>query len=227
LDAYTPAQIVNGAADAAIDASAATCIARAPHPIWLCYFHEPEDNFTTSAQATDYRAAYRRIVTRFRARGVTNVAWQPIFQNPYTFGSSGRDWRWWHADWNGSGWYDDIMMDLFGADTYNPLPGATTNRGFAEMWDILRNKVELSGYPRWSYTMPEFGMSYRATPTPDWVAWCTEARDYAKAHNIKSFQYWDNSSDVGRYSFGSTYDTSGNKLNGWHVITKAASSWNG
>ena len=101
LSTWTPAQIVTGSADAAIDDSANMCLARDPWPIWLCYYHEPEDNFTTATTATQYRAAYRYIVQRFRDAGVTNVAWMPIYMCPWTFDGSGRNWRWWHADWTG------------------------------------------------------------------------------------------------------------------------------
>lgn len=226
LMAYTPTQIVAGEADADIDASAAICLARAPHPIWLCYYHEPEDNFPASGEATAYRAAYRRIVTRFRAAGVTNVAWMPIYMCPWTFrNTSGRDWRWWHADWNGSGWHSDIMMDLLGLDVYNPMPDNDYNNSFASMLDEAQNKIALSNPPQWDIVIPEFGMSWEANrpASPNWVDWCTEARNYAVAHNIKSFCYWDNAqAPVGRYSFGPTHDPTGNKLDGWNIIVNGA-----
>lgn len=230
LNTYTPAQIVAGSADADIDASAADCLARAPYPIWLCYYHEPEDNFTTAGAAADYRAAYRYIVTRFRAAGVTNVAWMPIYMCPWTFrNASGRDWRWWHADWNGgngaAGWHSDIMMDLMGLDVYNPMPGGTQNESFASMINEAVNKIAASGAPEWDIVIPEFGMSWNATnPVPDWVDWATLARNHALANRVKSFTYWDNSTvEPGRYSFGSTYDPTGNKLDGWNVIVDGAS----
>jgi len=231
LIGYTPAQIVAGEADGDLDISAAHCNARAPHPIWLCYYHEPEDNFPTAGAAADYRAAYRYIVTRFRAAGVTNVAWMPIYQCPWTFEGAGRDWRWWHPDWNGgdgpSGWHSDIMMDMLGLDIYNPLPGGTTNRSFSGMLDAALNKLTQAGAPSWDVAIPEFGMSKHATvpSPPDWAAWSTLARDHALANRVKSFTYWDNSDDIGRYSFGPTHDPTGNKLDGWNVIVNAATVW--
>jgi hypothetical protein len=237
----TPAQFASGAGDAAIDAMAAICAARAPHPLWCCYYHEPEDNITTAADMETFRAASRRIVLRFRAAGVTNVAWMPIYMNPYTFGPfSGRDWRTWHPDWTGSTWQDTLTMDLMGMDTYNPLPGSGTQRpsqGFDQMFDTARAKIELPGYPQWDYVIPEFGISNMANPTPDWVAWCTTARNYAKANRVKAFIYWDNSQVAtgiaGTYSFGqppagateNTYDPSGQKKAGWDVIATAAKAF--
>ena len=228
LSTWTPAQIVAGSADAAIDDSANMCLARAPHPIWLCYYHEPEDNFTTATTATSYRAAYRRIVSRFRARGVTNVAWQPIYMCPWTFDGSGRDWRWWHPDWTGSGntWHDDEMMDLLGLDTYNPLPGGTGNRSFASMLDAALNDRNAAGAPVRPIVLPEFGMSNVATPTPDWVAWSTLARDYAVANGIVAFCYWNNNDNTPRrYDFTAASDPTGNKLAGWHVIANGSVAW--
>jgi len=230
---YTPAQIVAGEADADIDISASDCLARAPWPIWLCYYHEPEDNLSTNQQATEYRAAYRRIVSRFRAAGVTNVGWMPIYMSPWTFrNASGRDWRWWHADWNGSGWHSDIMMDMLGLDIYNPLPGSNTNNSFEFMLGETLDKVALSSPPTWDIIIAEFGMSWNANDPapPNWVNWSTSALPYAIANRVKCFSYWDNSStasggETGRYSFGPTYDPTGNKLDGWRVITDAATVW--
>lgn len=238
LTTWTPAQVAAGSADAAIDASAAICIARAPHPIWLCYFHEPEDNFPSSTDATNYRAAYRRIVTRFRAAGVTNVAWMPIFQAPYTFrtsamgrpgGGSNRDWRWWHPDWNGgttgtsADWDSDLMMDVLGLDVYDPLPGGTSEQDFTLMLDDTLNQIYGDGYPAHPIVFPEFGISKVATPTPSWPSWCATARDYALSHDINAFIYWNNNNDTPRrYDFTAASDPDGTKLLGWHVITDGA-----
>lgn len=157
LDFYTPSQITAGSADADIAASITICRDRTPWPIWLCYVHEPEDNFTSSTSASQYRAAFRYIVQKFRDAGVTNVAWQTILQDPWTFltttnntggdgdllddnsssGGSGRDWRWWHPDWKGTNnrnstdWYTgaDRMIDMIGLDLYNPMPPASPGPG--------------------------------------------------------------------------------------------------
>lgn len=233
----TPAQIAAGDGDAGIDAFAAQCLARAPHPIWLTYYHEPEDNIG-SADRASFRAATRRYVTRFRAAGVTNVAWMPILMNPWTFqAGSGRDWREWHSDWTGSAWQSTLTMDLLGMDTYNPHPNDTKSYEFDYMFDQARLKTEAAGVPEWDYVMPEFGLSDRATPLPNWAAWCTIARDYAKAHRVKAFVYWDNSelshNELGRYSFGprpstsgpGTFDPTGIKQQGWNIIANAAKAF--
>jgi len=235
LSSWSFAQVASGAADAAIDTNIVqVALDRAPWPIWLCYYHEPED-ITATADKTNYRAATRRMVQRCRTAGVTNIAWHPIFTNPWTFvpasdGGTGDDWRLWHADWDPvTGWNDDLTMDMFGADTYNPLPTSPgrDNKGFLQMWQRLFDAVEKPGYPVWDYVQPEFGMSYQATPQPDWNAWSIEARDIAKAHRIKSFCYWDNSDDIGRYRLAPPYDSTGDILAGWNTIVNAAIVWPG
>ena len=158
-----------------------------------------------------------------------------ILQCPWTFRpstsgqpGSGRDWRWWHPDWTGTGntWYADKVIDMIGLDTYDPLPGGTTNQDFLLMLNDTLDKVEASGNPRYPYVMPEFGMSNVATPTPNWVNWCTDARDYAKTRNIRCFCYWNNNNDTPRrYDFTAASDPTGAKLNGWHVITAAATTY--
>src|SRR5436190_4776680 len=92
--AYTSASIAAGTRDAAIDTAAAFCYSKRPHPIILCYWHEPGGDYGTGTDPNasgssqlmkDYRDAYRRIVTRFRAAGVDNVAWTPILETPWNF----------------------------------------------------------------------------------------------------------------------------------------------
>ena len=43
-------------------------------PIYLTFHHEPEDDLSRFGTAADFAAAFRRIVTVFRSRSVTNVA---------------------------------------------------------------------------------------------------------------------------------------------------------
>lgn len=244
MTAYSTSQIIAGTADSAIATLAQACIDREPNPIWLCYHHEPEDDFAAGTAANNYRAAYRRIVTRCRdVHGVTNVAWMPIYMNPWTFNSaSGRDWRNWHADWNGSGWDNDITMDLIGMDTYCPLPWnmnepppwyeATRNFfTFEQLWTSALAKIETPGYPEWDYVIPEFGMSNAFATDPDWEEWCHDAYTFAQSQRIKAFIYWDNSNDIGRWSFNGTYsgipnpDANGTKILGWEYLAENAAGY--
>src|SRR5215207_9001740 len=131
-EANGPLEILAGDHDAVIDGDADACAARAPWPIILCFFHEPGGNFTTDTLRTNYRAAFRYIVNRYRNRGVTNVCWTQIQEAPYDFrptpafpsppgGGRNVDWRKFHPDWKGTttntvaDWYTgaDQVCDIF------------------------------------------------------------------------------------------------------------------
>lgn len=252
MSTWTPAQIVSGNANAAIDDSIAICKARAPHPIWLCYYHEPSDNFTTSSSAADYRAAFRYMVLRFRAAGVTNVAWQTILKSPWDFlttaantpgdgdllsdgapsGGSNNDWRWWHPDWKGTNnrnatdWYTgaNAVIDMIGLDQYVPItPSGTYPYTYAQMMNYCRNDIEVSGCDIKPYTHPEFGMGYQASPRPNWLTYCQNAVPYIQTHNVVSVQYWNHSATLAHEKdFDATGDPDGTKLLGWNYIASQA-----
>lgn len=244
--------IVAGDADTALTNTCNYIKAFAPIPIWLCFHHEPENDGWNSTQLANFRAASRYIVEFFRDQGVTNAAFMPIYMNPYTFrSSSSRDWRVYHPDYAGSGnWHTDLTMDLFGADTYAPFPG---NTNYETMPGMFNDTYFCPQYPSipgikeaptpegiWNkgIVIPEFGMSNQMDPNPDWPSWCEESRDFFISDGVKAVFYWDNSSDIGRWSFGTTnytgqvgtpghesFDPDGSKKEGWDIIVAAASKW--
>lgn len=87
---------------------AAQIKARPKVPILLTWLHEPENNIgSQTADDTakqDYRAAKRVIHQDLRALGCNNyVNVDCCFMGAATFGAaSGRDWRFWYADWKGT-----------------------------------------------------------------------------------------------------------------------------
>jgi len=70
---YTWPQITSGALDAVIDATIAR-IKALPYQVFIDFDHEPEAD-TADGSDADFVAAYRYIVTRFRAEGATNALW--------------------------------------------------------------------------------------------------------------------------------------------------------
>lgn len=164
---WSNAQIASGAADAAIDEQAAW-MASLPGPIWMSHFHEPEDNFTTAQAQTDYRAAFKRIITRSKAiSGVTSkVAWTTMLME---FSYRGRDWKQWHPNWNGSAWAYDLI-DIEGIDLYNPLLGNkitanSRNKTWSQSVDTFLTELEAKGQTR-PFCIGEHGL-YTSTPTLD------------------------------------------------------------
>ena len=65
--------IANGCQDATIIAHADAFKAFGS-PMYLSFHHEPENDLGTYGTPADFAAAFRHIVTVFRSRGVTNVA---------------------------------------------------------------------------------------------------------------------------------------------------------
>jgi hypothetical protein len=171
--------------------------------------------------------------------GVTNVSWFPIYMNPYTFSpSSGRDWRKFHPDWDGAGWHSDILMDMMGMDTYEPLPWSvatygpwqTTNRShksYPQRWAEAFSDFAVPGTPEWDFVIPEFGMSNAMSTDPNWDDWCLEAQQFSQENRIKAFIYWDNSDDLGRWSFDQKAgrphsDANGTKIMGWERLVEGS-----
>ena len=84
-------------------------------PIYLTFHHEPENDLTRFGTPTDYAAAFRHIVTVFRSRGVTNVAFVWTMMS-WTFEPrSGRDPNVYYPG--------DSYVDIIGSDGYNWYPG--------------------------------------------------------------------------------------------------------
>ena len=66
------AAIAAGQHDAVINARA-DAIKAFGHKVMLIFQHEPEDDHDTNGTAAEYRAAYRHVITKMRARGATNI----------------------------------------------------------------------------------------------------------------------------------------------------------
>ncbi len=178
------ADIAQGKANAWLDTLVSTYKARAPFPIWFTFYHEPEDNLTTAAQAADYRAAVRYIYKYFKSHGVTNVAHvATAYMNTWSFGSaSGRDWRFWHPDYKGTtfGTKDapdirdfytgaDSVVDILGLDTYMTgwkFGSALTKydlNWFDNAMKVAIAHVGLLNHK--AYAIPEFGFRVKQTGT--------------------------------------------------------------
>lgn len=240
-------RIVAGTYDADIDASIATVKARAPHPIWLCYWHEPGGDFTTDAARADYRAAFRYIVGKFKAAGVTNVGWQAIQEAPYDFrptsfspgGGRGVDWRKYHPDWKGTttntaaDWYTGAnkVCDMIGLDIYCPLVGGTSFQDYDLIWKSVSDEWTAKAFPVSQYggvCIMEMGWSDVITPNPDWLAYSQRVLVQQGLRNIKCFTWWNNNNATPRrYDFTAASDADGDKLAGWQNLCAGAAIYQG
>ena len=106
--------IANGSQDAWIRARA-DAFKSFGSPIYLTFHHEPEDDLSRFGTAADYASAFRHVVTVFRSRGVTNVAFVWTMM-AWTFDPrSGKD--------PNSYYPGDSYVDFIGSDGYNWYPG--------------------------------------------------------------------------------------------------------
>lgn len=167
-------QITNGSLDRYID-TIATRVKQLGKPIIIDFNHEADDiaavggsNTQRAATGTpsEYAAAYRHIVTRFRAQGVTNVVWAVTWSG-WTVSDTSKQWIFKQL-WPGKGYVDLILWD-----PYNNK--ATNWRSFAQlvtpMYSALRAGLLDSVDPsakNLRYGLGEFG-SVADPRRPQWL----------------------------------------------------------
>ncbi|MGH2683907.1 MAG: glycosyl hydrolase, partial [Actinomycetota bacterium] len=152
--------------------------------VYITFHAEPEYSGTAGAfgNAADYRAAYRRIVDRFRAQGVTNVKWVPVLM-AWTFARSGGN--------PGQFWPGDAYVDAVGVDGYNWFGcsgGAATWNSFGSIFQKAYSWIAGRRLPM---MVVEWGAPEdRADPFRK-ANWLTEAATWIKSHpNIKVVEYF-------------------------------------
>lgn len=205
---FTNAQIVAGSADAALATQASNAISRAPYPLWLGFYHEPEDNFESDSSAAGFRAAARYIVQYMRNAGVTNVAWVfPVWMASWSFrggeASRGPAYKW-DIDWKGtlsgagkpnaSDWYtgSQSMTDLLGFDQYTPWIGGSGYHTFD--YDIgysLDRLYSEWGRPVKPCAIGECGTKDAASPTPNWTTHFSEMLDSCVELDVRGLVYYN------------------------------------
>ena len=205
--------IASGGQDAWIDAIGAEIKRCAPVPFYMTFFHEPEDNFPSAAEGTTFRAASRRIVSRWRAAGVKNFTYvADYFMTNWTFTpASKRDWRSWYPDWKGTtqpgsskdapniaDFYTgaDAVVDVIGLDVYNwwnPTKAADKWESFQQHSDWAVSRTKLLGKP---YCVGEYGtMAFRSGSTYDATrtrGWFYDAYAYMLKNDFVCAMYWNN-----------------------------------
>lgn len=130
----SPTSVTSGSQDGALSTIASLFLSAkaSGKAVWWTYYHEPEDNFTTSTAAAQVRAAARYIKQFFDDAGCSNCAFVAVlYMAGWTLNpSSGRDWRWWWPDWKGT--------STGGSSATNPNPADFYPRGSTDaVVDIL------------------------------------------------------------------------------------------
>lgn len=204
----TAAQIAAGELDATIDADA-DWVKSLLVDAFNNYFHEPFDDYTAGDPAASFRAAYRRVVQRYRARGVTNVAWVgPITMLPWEYMPGGETARLgpaYHADpdWKGTksgpggaltaaDWYTgtDAVVDVFAVDQYSPVLGSSQYMSFTDQLNLMKAKLVAWHRPVKPMIIPEIG-TQDVAPQPDWNAHWADFRAACAANDIIGYCYFN------------------------------------
>ncbi len=149
----------------------ATRVKNVGQPIYFTFNHEPEAATNTeNGNNLDFIAAWRKVVTVFRAQGVTNAKYVWIMT----------DYAFWIGDRRkASNWYPgDTYLDHIGADAYNWY---TCRPGIINAWKSLQQIID---------PLRKFGLTHptKGLMLPEWAstedhslpgrkaAWIDEAR---------------------------------------------------
>lgn len=144
-----------------------------PGTTYLAYGHEPEIQSKISrGTATDFIAAYRRLVQIFREEGVTNVrfVWQ---MTAYAFRAPKSDRR--HAQ----NWYPgDDVVDVVGVDAYNWFTCGVGVGAWNTMATLSDPALAFAQQRGKLVSMMEYG----ATDDPRKAEWLADAHAFFAAH---------------------------------------------
>ncbi len=152
---------------------------------YATYFHEPEDNFTTAAQKSDYTKAWDSYAPAFRKAGcIPTLILMKWSLNPH----SGRDWH---------DWYPRADVDALAFDAYNTRAKQGTYGIPANYLAPVLAASRETGLP-WALT--ELGSDIPAGTAPaDRAAWAHGVAVAASADPKFLFaDWWDVLSDSGR-----------------------------
>jgi hypothetical protein len=184
------ADIASGKQDAQIDTTASR-IKDLGYPVFMDIQQEPEDwvsgvgSLGAAGSASDYAAAYRHIVQRFRAEGATNVSW--VWD---TMGYSG-----YYSLYTGGLYPGDDVVDWIGWDPYNwYLCHGSAWKSFADKVTPFYNWLLQNGHGNKPFMLSEWGSRESDTDASAKQKWFTDARNAMKAGtfpNLKALIYFD------------------------------------
>jgi len=174
-------------------------------PIYLTFHHEPENDLSRFGTAADYAAAFRRIVTVFRSRNVTNVAFVWTMMS-WTFNSrSGR---------NPLSYYPgDAYVDMIGVDSYNWYPGRAGDE-WRTFQDITQPAYDFSVAHGRPLMVVEYGVMEDPSTAGRKAQWFVDTLATAKRWpNLIALMYFDRTK---KYRWDT--DSSTASANGYRTI---------
>jgi hypothetical protein len=190
--------VAAGKLDRRIDAFAARAKAYG-RKFFLVINHEPEDDVKPARRsgmtAADFRASYRYVILRLRAKGVTNAVSVVAYM--------GNE-RWMAQSWWKDLYPGDDVVDWIGLDSYvSAEKGYYHNGMFADLLD--RHAPDGEGFYRWATTrhpskpmmVAEWGVYHRVGRVVPKAAQFGSVRpELAKRPAIKAIVYFDTADDA-------------------------------
>jgi beta-mannanase len=144
-----------------------------PGPILLAYHHEPEAGGSSGyGSSAEFIAAYRRVVSIFRAEGVGNIrfVWQ---MTDWAFRTPSSDRR------SAARWYPgDAYVDVVGADVFNWFDCGEGQGRWTALSTLMDPVLAFARAHHKQASLPEFG----ADPDPRRATWLADARSYFVAN---------------------------------------------
>jgi hypothetical protein len=148
-------------------------IASRPGPVFLAYHHEPEAGGSIGyGSPAEFIAAYRRVVSIFRAEGAANVrfTWQ---MTAWSFRTSPGDRS------AALHWYPgDAYVDVVGADAYNWFDCGPGRGRWVPLSELVDPALAFARARGKQVALPEFG----ADPSPRRASWLVDAHAYLVAN---------------------------------------------
>ena len=154
--------------------------------VWMCKFHEPEDNFTTDAQKSDYRAGQASHAKVVRAAGFKSCT---ILMGYTANPNSGRNWRDWYSPD-----VDALFWDAYNAGNKKSPPVLQSVSNI--MGDLLPI-IQETGKP-WGVT--ETGAKVDCVASNGYANradWCAAYAQAIKDNGGLFGIYWDSISNSG------------------------------
>jgi hypothetical protein len=208
------ASIASGAEDAWITARA-DAVKAFGQPMFLVFHAEPYDESLKGWGApSDFVAAWRHIVSIFRARGVTNVAWVQVMTS-WDYAVAGRMDQW---------YVGDTWTDWLAADPYNFF---TRDGKWVSLKDVASPFYTWGSARAKPLMLGEWGSEEDPASPGRKGQWFDDARAWLKASpNIKAVVYFNNFAD----GYDWQIDTSSSSLaaftglanDPWFTVTPAS-----
>lgn len=200
-------QVAAGAMDGTIAREAAYLKANFRQRFWLVIHHEPEDEVRETPgsgyTAADYRAMFRHIVGRFRARGVRNILFTVVFMG-YT-GYMAKPW--FKGLYPGDDVVDWVGFDPFAksnikdyANLVNKVAAAQERLGFPGFYDYSARY-----FPSKPLMLSEWAVLEKpGDPGRKPAFYQSVARQFADFPRIKALAYYDTTHAVNMPDGGNT-----------------------